>query len=495
MANSDASAEATDRPLTEGRFSLPRRYVPVPLDLLADTGEPVEVPPPMIEPIFIGFDEPLPAADRTHSTPPPRRGMLARLRMMRPGEFLPSFYELSARVLRRAADLTKPIVRKFAKPATAQSDEAQAKPAGGLPELLFSRFRVLLPRTPRQTAAAPELVAAAPAKRVADLAAQAPGKPAIVDAPEPVVEQAPRPAVEAVAGAVSERLADSVAELLPESKPKQPGALRAQLLSTARQWRSAVSPKPGDGRWFYWGRWAGAAAIVAAVGFFAGFGPFHRPVPGSIAPLANAPSDPALRLGYFQRGAEAGDAEAQLQLAIRYAKGEGVKQDYSIAVTWFRAAAEQGLARAQYDLGVLYERGRGIAADAAQAARWYRKAAEGKYPLAQYNLAVAYTKGEGTRKDPSEAALWYRRAAAQGVVQAMVNLGMLYERGEGVLVSQVDAYAWYLAAGRRGNQPAARRAEDLFGALSPLDQIRAQVLARDVASSIHDPAPATPSSG
>jgi TPR repeat protein len=91
--------------------------------------------------------------------------------------------------------------------------------------------------------------------------------------------------------------------------------------------------------------------------------------------------------------------------------------------------------------------------------------------------------------------LWYRRAAAQGVVQAMVNLGMLYERGEGVLVSQVDAYAWYLAAGRRGNQPAARRAEDLFGALSQLDQIRAQVLARDVASSIHDPAPATPSGG
>src|SRR4029077_9099883 len=99
------------------------------------------------------------------------------------------------------------------------------------------------------------------------------------------------------------------------------------------------------------------------------------------------------------------------------------------------------------------------------------------------------------RKPPSEEVVWDRRSAAQGVVQAMVNLGMLYERGEGVLVSQVDAYAWYLAAGRRGNEPAARRADDFFGALSQLDQIRAQVLARDVASSIHDPAPATPSSG
>jgi len=78
------------------------------------------------------------------------------------------------------------------------------------------------------------------------------------------------------------------------------------------------------------------------------------------------------------------------------------------------------------------------------------------------------------------------------VVQAMVNLGMLYERGEGVSASQVDAYAWYLAAGRRGNQPAARRAEDLFGVLSQHDQIRAQVLAGNIAGSIHDPVQGTP---
>src|SRR5258708_17758280 len=34
------------------------------------------------------------------------------------------------------------------------------------------------------------------------------------------------------------------------------------------------------------------------------------------------------------------------------------------------------------------------------------------------------------------------------------------EKGEGVAASPVDAYAWYLAAGRRGNQAAARRAEE-----------------------------------
>lgn len=372
MTISDATAESS-RPsaptlaTAPGAAARARRYIPVPLDALADIGQPVDVPPPLIE--LIGFDE---------ETSP-------------------------------AASVTKPDV-------------------------------------------------------------------------EPVAERSPV----VVAGTVTDG-----------PGPKRSWTeVPARLAALAQQWHSAgAALKPGEwGQLFYWVRWAAAAAILIAVSYFAGFAS-HRPAPGSIAPLAGAPSDPAQRLAYFQHGAQAGDAEAELQLAILYAKGEGTAQDYPTAAKWFRAAAEQGLPRAQYDLGVLYERGRGVAADAAQAASWYRKAAEGKYPLAQYNLAVAYTKGEGARKDPAEAALWYRRAAAQGVVQAMVNLGMLYERGEGVPVSQVDAYSWYLAAGRRGNQPAAKRANELFGVLSQNDQIRAQVLASDVAGSIHDPAQETPGGG
>jgi TPR repeat protein len=395
MTTSDATVDPT-RPLSsEGRAPRPqipalmpaapgaaaraRRYVPVPLDTLADTGQPVDDPPPVIEPV--GFDEPAsPPADTPRRSLPPRRSFLAPLRVTRP------------------------------------------RPPAPVP-------------------------------------------------PEAVAE--PRP---------------------ERARLQVSGWLRA----LARQWRrgAAAAPKLGDRRRLVsWGRWAAAAGIGVAIIYFAGHGLFPRPAHKSVAPLAGAPSDPAQRLAYFQRGAQAGDPEAELQLAILYAKGEGVAQDYAIAATWFRAAAEQGLPRAQYDLGVLYDRGRGVPADPVQAVSWYLKAAEGKYPLAQYNLAVAYTKGEGTRQDSTEAALWYRRAAGQGVVQAMVNLGMLYERGEGVSVSPVDAYAWYLAAGRRGNQPAARRAEDLFAAFSQLDQVRAQALASDVAGSIHDPAQDTGAGG
>jgi hypothetical protein len=227
------------------------------------------------------------------------------------------------------------------------------------------------------------------------------------------------------------------------------------------------------------------AAIVLIVGFayVLGIGPFSR---AQQYRASSPPSDPAQRLTYYQNGAKAGDADAELRLAIIYAKGDGVAQDYATAATWFRAAADQGVARAQYDLGVLYERGRGVPVDQAEAVKWYLKAAEGKHPLAEFNLAVCYIKGQGTRKDPSEAALWYRRAAGQGVVQAMINLGMMYDKGDGVAISPVDAYAWYLAAGRRDNQPAERRAEEVFATLSRLDQIRAEALASDVNASIQD---------
>ena len=207
----------------------------------------------------------------------------------------------------------------------------------------------------------------------------------------------------------------------------------------------------------------------------------------AVAANAAVPSaEAAQRAAEYSDRARAGNTEAQLALAILYAKGDGVAQDYATAATWFRRAAEKGLMRAQYDLGVLYERGRGVPLDPAQAVVWYRKAAEQNHPLAEYNLAVAYTKGEGIRRDPFEAAVWYHRAAAQGVVAAMINLAILYERGDGVDASTIDSYAWYRAAAKRGSAPASRRADELLQAFTSWDQTRAEAKMTDIAASIRD---------
>jgi hypothetical protein len=266
----------------------------------------------------------------------------------------------------------------------------------------------------------------------------------------------------------------------PEVAAGRPAAFVARLADWSARGRNLLTVTP---RW----QLAVAAGIAVALCMLivaVALSPFAHTRHYS---TAGAPSEPAARLAYFQEGAEAGDPNAELQLGILYAKGEGVKQDYETAGKWFRAAANQGVARAQYDLGVLYERGRGVPLDLTEAANWYLKGAQGGHPLAQYNLAVCYIKGQGIRQDTAEGALWYRRAATQGVVQAMVNLAIMYEKGEGVAASSVDAYAWFLAAGRRDNQPAARHAEDVFVAMTKTDQIRAQALASDVAASIHVP--------
>ena len=49
--------------------------------------------------------------------------------------------------------------------------------------------------------------------------------------------------------------------------------------------------------------------------------------------------------------AEQGDADAQYNLGVMYANGQGVSQDYKTAVKWYRLAAEQGNPRAQGNLG------------------------------------------------------------------------------------------------------------------------------------------------
>ena len=74
--------------------------------------------------------------------------------------------------------------------------------------------------------------------------------------------------------------------------------------------------------------------------------------------------------------ADQGDASAQYDLGLMYAKGQGVPQDYAEAVKWFRKAADQGDPSAQYDLGVLYAEGQGVSQDYVQAHKWITLAAD-----------------------------------------------------------------------------------------------------------------------
>ena len=61
------------------------------------------------------------------------------------------------------------------------------------------------------------------------------------------------------------------------------------------------------------------------------------------------------------------DANAQYNLGLKFAKGEGVPQDFAVAMSWYRKAADQGNASAQNSLGVMYAKGQGVPRDNAAA--------------------------------------------------------------------------------------------------------------------------------
>lgn len=81
------------------------------------------------------------------------------------------------------------------------------------------------------------------------------------------------------------------------------------------------------------------------------------------------PSQP-LSLDEIRKRAEIGDPYEQFALATRYATGDGMSQNYNLALHWFLKAAEQGHVGAQDTLGAYYWLGHGAPKDVTKAYFW-----------------------------------------------------------------------------------------------------------------------------
>lgn len=185
---------------------------------------------------------------------------------------------------------------------------------------------------------------------------------------------------------------------------------------------------------------------------------------------------PADKIAQLRVKAEAGDPEAQADLAWAYDQGKGVAQSYEESAKWYRKAAEQGYANAQYNLGVAYERGEGVAQNYEEAVKWYQKAADQGDASAQSNLGVCYDRGEGVEQSHEEAVKWYRKAADQGNTDAQWNLGINYEYGVGVAQDWKVAAMWYEKAAEQGYAKAQQRMAKCYreGLGVPVDEEKAK---------------------
>lgn len=152
--------------------------------------------------------------------------------------------------------------------------------------------------------------------------------------------------------------------------------------------------------------------------------------------------------------AQAGDAQAQLELGLAYVTGKAVDKDYAQAVNWFRKAAEQGNDPAQAELGMSYLYGQGVDKNYGEAIKWFQKASSQRNSNAENYLGLMYQNGWGVSKDNVEAIKWYSTSAEQGNQFAEVNFGFMYQNGWGVEKNVVEAKQWFQKAADQGNDSA-----------------------------------------
>ena len=126
-----------------------------------------------------------------------------------------------------------------------------------------------------------------------------------------------------------------------------------------------------------------------------------------------------------QARAEAGDAQAQVDMAVTCSQETAGAADPDGAAEWYRKAAAQNHAQAQFDFGMLCAEGRGVPCDDAEALAWLRKAAQQGHADAQYQLGVRCRRATfgQPRAEAAESRIeaykWLRLAADRGSAEAL----------------------------------------------------------------------------
>lgn len=142
--------------------------------------------------------------------------------------------------------------------------------------------------------------------------------------------------------------------------------------------------------------------------------------------------------------AEAGDTEAQIQVALAYDAGKGAPQDKNNAMKWYRMAADAGNADAQNSLGSMLQDGKKYG----DALFWYEKATLQGHAQATNNAAYLYDLGLGVPQDRNRGLELYSRAADLGWAEAMWNIANLYGAGQLGTVDNRMACIWSVRASR-----------------------------------------------
>lgn len=122
--------------------------------------------------------------------------------------------------------------------------------------------------------------------------------------------------------------------------------------------------------------------------------------------------------------------DAETAVAYIQADMAAAQLDFSeLDIDTLRSYADVGNAIAQYNLGVRYAFGEGIRQDHRKAFEWYQKSANQQNSKAQYNLGVAYSMGEGVRQNKATAKEWFGKSCDNGLQLGCDEYRKLNEKG------------------------------------------------------------------
>ena len=130
--------------------------------------------------------------------------------------------------------------------------------------------------------------------------------------------------------------------------------------------------------------------------------------------------------------AEAGDAESQYQIGLKYIYGTDVPKDPAAASEWFSRSADQGYLPAKRELGILLASGEAGTVDLPRAIGYLSEAADQLDPSALYHLGLMYEIGTGVEKDLQKAVRFLAYAAEMGFPGADIDA----ERIDGILTAE-----------------------------------------------------------
>lgn len=161
--------------------------------------------------------------------------------------------------------------------------------------------------------------------------------------------------------------------------------------------------------------------------------------------------------------AEQGNSGAQLRMAKRYEKGDGVTKDINKAVELCKKAVDQGNAEAQVCYGDYLMHGVVIVDNGLKnAIDLYRCAAESGNADGQYKLGVIYCRGEYIRRDDKIGMEWINKAAAQGHELAKKYQETYIENHKSYWNSTMDWRAVFQNGQMVGHSPSENKESTLY---------------------------------